>query len=488
MKIIALAVLILYSLALLIIFLYSMVQLHLLINALKKKKDTQGNPAGQKPVVTIQLPVFNEKYVIERLVHACMNIDYPKEKFEVQILDDSTDETTQIAQKLVHDYEKEGYHINLIRRANREGFKAGALQYGLSKAKGEFIAIFDADFIPDKEFLTKTLAAFRDDIGMVQTRWVHINRNYSLLTMAQAMGLDVHFSIEQAGRNAGNYFMNFNGTAGIWRKKCIEDAGGWQHDTLTEDLDLSFRAQMKGWHFKYLDEVHSPAELPSFVSNIRTQQYRWTKGAAETAIKIWPLLRKKQFSLGIKLHALSQLFSGLVFMAVFICAILSVPAVWIKSLGYYESWFEIAGIFLFSLVVVSLIYLVAFEKQKSNYGLKTWNFGWLYPLFLSYSMGMALHNSLAAMHGYRRIKTPFIRTPKFNLKGKQGSWKKKAYLETDIEPVQIIEMFLCLYFLAALSLDLLKNDIGIIPFHLMLFFGFGLLSLSTFKHQILNKP
>ena len=266
-----------YAGALFFIFLFSMGQLHLTWHYLKGKKENNSPipPISKFPRITIQLPIFNEKYVVERLIDSVAAIRYPSDKLEIQILDDSTDETVEITAAKVEEYGKKGIDIKHIRRDDRSGFKAGALQYGMEQAKGEFIAVFDADFLPNEDFLEKTIPHFQDNkIGVVQVRWGHVNRGYSTLTKMQAFGLDAHFTIEQSGRNHAGSFINFNGTAGVWRKSCIEDAGGWSADTLTEDLDLSYRAQLKGWKFAFLEGVIAPAELPVIMSAIKSQQYR----------------------------------------------------------------------------------------------------------------------------------------------------------------------------------------------------------------------
>jgi cellulose synthase/poly-beta-1,6-N-acetylglucosamine synthase-like glycosyltransferase len=282
-----------YVLLLAFIFAYSLVQLNLLLKYLSSRKrrqnlDAEIMPADQSlwPLVTVQLPVYNELYVVERLIDSAVALNYPKEKLEIQVLDDSTDESFELAANKVQHYQLLGFNIKHIKRSERTGYKAGALAYGLEIAEGEFCAIFDADFVPDPDFLIKTLPHFANkEVGMVQSRWEHLNREYSLLTRLQAFALDAHFTVEQGGRNAGNHFINFNGTAGIWRVKAINDSGGWSADTLTEDLDLSYRAQLKGWKFIFLESLGSPAELPAAMNALKTQQYRWNKGAAECARK-----------------------------------------------------------------------------------------------------------------------------------------------------------------------------------------------------------
>ncbi len=286
-------IIVIYTISLIIIFAYSLSQLNLLFNYLRaqRKKDDAvlfnfKDPA-QIPFVTIQLPVYNELYVMERLLDNIALLDYPANKLEIQVLDDSTDESFETTRNHIKRLSDKGLDIKHVTRTDRSGFKAGALKEGLKVAKGEFIAIFDADFLPEPNWLQRTVPYFKDrNIGVVQTRWGHINRDYSLLTKVQAFALDAHFTLEQVGRNSKGHFINFNGTAGLWRKQCIEDAGNWEGDTLTEDLDLSYRAQLKNWKFKYLEDVETPAELPVVISAARSQQFRWNKGGAENFQKM----------------------------------------------------------------------------------------------------------------------------------------------------------------------------------------------------------
>ena len=308
-------IIVVYTIAITLLFFYCIMQLSLAIHYIKYKKnlskeETKFNiPESEYPFVTVQLPVYNEQYVVERLIDAVCAFDYPKDKFEIQLLDDSSDESVGIAALKVAEYQAKGIQIYQIRRPERKGFKAGALEYGLKTAKGEYVAIFDADFTPYPDFLRKTIPYFIDDakIGVVQAKWEHLNKDYSILTKIQAFALDMHFSIEQQGRNAAGYFINFNGTAGVWRKSTIEDAGGWKADTLTEDLDLSYRAQLKGWKFKYVENVVAPAELPTDMNAVKSQQFRWNKGGAETAKKIGRKVMRAEIPLRIKLHAIAHL-------------------------------------------------------------------------------------------------------------------------------------------------------------------------------------
>jgi cellulose synthase/poly-beta-1,6-N-acetylglucosamine synthase-like glycosyltransferase len=279
-----------------------------------KPKDT-----NDEEMVTIQLPMYNEMYVVERLIDAVCEIEYPKDKLEIQVLDDSTDETVEVVAKIVKAKQELGFDIQHVRRSNREGFKAGALKEGMKSAKGKYIAIFDADFIPKKDFLRNTLRYFtHDKIGLVQTRWEHLNEDYSILTKIQALALNGHFVIEQTVRNKAGFFIQFNGTGGVWLKECIEDAGNWHADTLTEDLDLSYRAQLKGWKFIYLRDFTTPAELPAEMNALKAQQFRWTKGAIETSKKLLPIVWKGKIPLRVKLQATFNLTNNLVFPLLFL--------------------------------------------------------------------------------------------------------------------------------------------------------------------------
>ena len=332
-------IIVIYSTALVLIFMYALAQLNLLFNYLKADKYSTESPKfdftnqNEIPKVTIQLPVFNELYVMERLLENIVELDYPSHKLEIQVLDDSTDESVESTSKQIKSLQKRGFDIQHIRRAKRVGFKAGALREGLKIAKGEFIAIFDADFLPKSDWLKRTIPFFKDlEIGVVQTRWSHINRDYSLLTKVQAFALDAHFTLEQVGRNSKGHFINFNGTAGVWRKDCIIDAGNWEGDTLTEDLDLSYRAQLKDWKFKYLEDVETPAELPVVISAARSQQFRWNKGGAENFRKmIFKVFSNKTLPLKTKIHGMLHLLNSTMFLNVLIVGVLSIPMLYIRN-------------------------------------------------------------------------------------------------------------------------------------------------------------
>jgi len=483
----------LYSFFLLFIFAYSLMQANLVVNYVRsrgwrKKRDLQelDLTADDLPMVTIQLPVYNELYVVERLIDSITEFKYPTDRFEIQVLDDSNDETVDIIAKKVAQVQQMGIDIQHVRRADRKGFKAGALAYGMTLAKGEFIAIFDADFVPKPEFLIRTLSYFQNkEVGVVQTRWEHINRDYSILTRMQAFGLDAHFSVEQGGRNAAGHFINFNGTAGIWRKTTIEDAGGWESDTLTEDLDLSYRAQMKGWQFIFLEGVGSPAELPAAMNALKTQQFRWTKGAAECAKKnLWSVITSKELSFSTKLHGTFHLMNSFLFICIISTALLSVPMLQIKaSVAEFDEIFRYGAIFLFSTLLLSIFYWFGTLNEDDNTSISFLKFLVKFPIFLSISMGLSLHNAIAVMEGYIGRKTPFIRTPKFNIQKNSDTWRKNKYLTSSINLMSVLEAILALYFLGAVVFGIWIGDWGLLPFHIMLFGGFTTVSLYSFNHS-----
>lgn len=489
-EIIVLAV---YGASLMFIFSYSLIQLNLVFLYRKSRKNQASTPPpppledDQWPNVTIQLPIYNEMYVVERLIDSICAFDYPKEKLEIQVLDDSTDETVEIAAAKVEEWRQKGIDIQHLRRGSRQGFKAGALEYGMKRAKGDFIAIFDADFLPQSSFLRVTIPHFQGNkIGVVQTCWGHINENYSILTKMQAFGLNAHFSIEQVGRNQGGHFLNFNGTAGIWRKSCIEDAGGWQSDTITEDLDLSYRAQLKGWKIQYLEDIISPAELPAAMNALKSQQFRWTKGAAETFRKhIFNVLRSK-LPLHTKIHASFHLMNSALFICIMLCAILSVPTLVIKhNSPELKVLFQISSLFVISLLILIFFYWNSMRKEYKDGIETTMAFIPKFLLFLSMAMGLSLHNTFAVLEGYSGRKTPFVRTPKFNLKDSKDSWKKTKYLKQGIKavsPVTILEGLLAIYFAWGIYLGISLEDMGLFPFHTMLALGFGLVCYYSIKH------
>ena len=475
-----------YSLALILIFMYALAQLNLLFNyrSAQKKEDTSPKfdftNSKEIPKVTIQLPVYNEMYVMERLLDNIVTLEYPREKLEIQVLDDSSDESIVTTEKHIKRLQKTGINIQHIRRSNRQGFKAGALKEGLEIATGEFIAIFDADFLPQKDWLLQTIPYFKNAaIGVVQTRWGHINRNYSTLTKIQAFALDAHFTLEQVGRNSKGHFINFNGTAGVWRKECILDAGNWEGDTLTEDLDLSYRAQLKKWKFKYLENVKTPAELPVIISAARSQQFRWNKGGAENFQKMTKrVLSNKDISLKTKIHSVLHLLNSSMFLMILIVAVLSIPMLYIKNeYSHLRSYFYMISFFIISSIIFFICYWFMFKKSYGG-GFKNFlKYTGTFFTFFSIAMGFSLHNSIAVLEGHFGKKSDFVRTPKFNIKTIKDTWKKNKYIHKKISLNTLIEGILTLYFAfgmySAFVVGNQGGDFGLFPFHLMLFFGFG---------------
>ena len=479
-------IIVVYTVSLLLIFMYAVAQLNLLINYLKYKNKEDNsvkfdftNPE-EIPYVTIQLPVFNELYVMKRLLKNIAKIDYPKEKLEIQVLDDSTDESVEMTSKYIKKVKELGIDIQHIRRTNRQGYKAGALKEGLKTAKGEFIAIFDADFLPNPNWLYETVPYFKDpQIGVVQTRWSHINRNYSTLTKIQAFMLDAHFTLEQVGRNSQGHFINFNGTAGVWRKECIYDAGNWEGDTLTEDIDLSYRAQLKNWKFKYLEKVETPAELPVVISAARTQQFRWNKGGAENFQKMAKrILISKNISVKTKIHGLLHLLNSSMFICIFLVAILSIPMLYIKNeYAHLKNYFYIMSFFVMSSLIFFVCYWYMYKNIYGN-GIKNFlKYIFAFLTFFSVAMGFSLHNTIAVLEGHFGKKSEFVRTPKFNIITLKDGWKNNKYIKKKPSIHVILEGMLALYFVfgmySAFIVGDQGGDFGLFPFHFMLFIGFG---------------
>lgn len=481
-------IVILYGISILLVFFYSLAQFNLLLNYLKSKKTKDQSPQfdfsnlEEIPYVTIQLPIFNEKYVVARLLTTIAQLEYPKEKLEIQVLDDSTDESVIDTAVLIQQIAATGIDIKQIKRTNRSGFKAGALKEGLVHAKGEFIAIFDADFVPRKDWLYRTIPYFKDSqIGVVQTRWGHLNRDYSLLTKIQAFALDAHFTLEQVGRNSKSHFINFNGTAGVWRKECILDAGNWESDTLTEDLDLSYRAQLKNWKFKYLEQVETPAELPAIISAARSQQFRWNKGGAENFSKnAIRLVVSKTTGFKTKVHGILHLLNSTMFLAVFVMAILSVPVLYIKNKYIqFDAVFDILIFFVVSSLLFFISYWVTFKSLHGG-GYKNFlKYTSLFFTFYTIVMGFSFHNTIAVLEGLLGKKSEFIRTPKLNIDELKDKWKQNSYLSKKISKNIIIEGGLILYFLFGIYSAVLLNDYSIIALHLMLLTGFSFVFIKS---------
>jgi len=430
------------------------------------------------PRVTVQLPIFNEQYVVERLLDAVTKLDYPREKLDIQLLDDSTDETVEVARALVERYAALGHPVHYLHRDNRQGYKAGALEEGLKTAKGEFVAIFDADFVPPPDFLLKCIHHFTDPkIGMVQTRWTHINRNYSFLTEVEAILLDGHFVLEHSGRARSGVFFNFNGTAGMWRRAAIDEAGGWQHDTLTEDTDLSYRAQLKGWKFLYLQDVECPAELPVEMTAFKTQQARWAKGLIQVSKKILPKVFASDASRHVKVEAWYHLTANLSYPLMIVLSVLLMPAMIIR---FYQGWFQMLYIdlplFMASTFSISSFYLVS---QKELFP-KSWPRALLYlPFLMALGIGLTITNTRAVLEAIVGKQTAFARTPKYRVESKKDKVGATKYRKR-LGWVPWIEMLIGTYFALAIYYAIDNENYFTVPFLLLFVIGYwytGLMSL-----------
>ena len=478
------AIMIPYFLVMTILAVYGIHRYALVYNYYKNRKRIAGPPPeiSAWPRVTVQLPIYNEKYVIERLVEAIAAFDYPRELLDIQVLDDSTDETQEVAANCVERYRQLGVPISHIHRDNREGFKAGALQEGLKSARGEFVAIFDADFIPPADFLRRTVPYFIDQkLAMVQTRWSYVNRHYSALTEVEAILLDGHFVIEHSSRFRTGLFFNFNGTAGIWRRIAIEDAGGWQHDTLTEDTDLSYRAQLCGWHFTYLPEIDCPSELPVEMSAFKSQQARWAKGLMQTAKKILPRVLRSEMPTAVKAEAVFHLTANISYPLMVFMSIILLPAMIVR---FYQGWVQVLIIdlplFLASTCSISSFYLAA---ERALYP-KTWKRTFLYlPFVMAVGIGLSVRNALAVIEAIAGIKSEFVRTPKYRVEGGAqgaGAWAKKKYHKS-AGWLPFAEVGLGLYFAGAVFYALQNENYATVPFLLLFVWGYlytGLMSLA----------
>jgi len=480
------AVLVLYIFSLTVILLYSS-HGFVMLYYLKKygaKKHRKNDSFTHDKKVTVQLPVYNEKYVVERLINSVCELDYPKENLEIQVLDDSTDDTVELLKRLVERKREEGFNIVLLHRDNREGFKAGALSNGLKTATGEFIAIFDADFIPKKNFLLETLGYFTSDkIGMVQSRWENFNKDYALITKIQAYALNVHFIIEQPVRNNAGFFINFNGTGGVLRKKCIEDAGGWQNDTITEDLDLSYRAQLKGWQFIYLKDFTTPAELPIEMNSLKAQQFRWTKGAIETAKKLLLKVWKSKINLRVKLQSTFHLTNNIVFPFILLVAILNIPILLIKNTGRYDTLFNWMSIFIIAFISSFFLYYKAQEEDHLHWFKRMLFF----PLFLAGSMGLSVSNTKAVLEGMFNLKSEFVRTPKYLSAAIKERKAWNEYIPKSAPMLVIVEFLLFLYSLSGVVLSVYLLNFTAFFFNLLFFIGFGIVSVLSLKKSLFHK-
>jgi cellulose synthase/poly-beta-1,6-N-acetylglucosamine synthase-like glycosyltransferase len=473
-------ILVLYFFVLSILAIYGWHRYYLVYLYMKHRDNIPKQPAlalDPLPRVTVQLPIFNEMYVADRLIQTVCQLDYPRHLLEIQVLDDSTDETRDIAAQSVERQAERGFDIKYLHRMDRRGYKAGALEAGLREASGEYIAIFDADFIPPPEFLRQTLPHFGDDkVGMVQARWGHLNQDYSLLTKIQAILLDAHFVLEHGSRNRAGCFFNFNGTAGIWRRAAIEAAGGWQHDTLTEDLDLSYRAQLAGWRFVFLPDLVSPAEVPVEMNSFKSQQHRWAKGSIQTCRKLMPQILQSDLPLAVKAEAFFHLSANFNYLLMALLSVLMFPAMWVRyNMGWYEMLLIDVPLFLAATASVANFYMVS---QREIY--PDWKTRLKYlPFLMSIGIGLAVNNTRAVIEALMGTETEFARTPKYGIEQMSDEWVGKKYRQsTVVQPM--IELALGLYFTATVFYALANEIYGTLPFLMLFQVGFlytGLVSL-----------
>jgi cellulose synthase/poly-beta-1,6-N-acetylglucosamine synthase-like glycosyltransferase len=458
----------------------------------KDKAPAPPPPLNEFPPVTVQLPIFNEMYVADRLIGAVCELDYPRHLLEIQVLDDSTDETRDIAELAVRRYAAKGFDIKYLHRVDRTGYKAGALEAGLKQASGEFIAIFDADFIPPPDFLSRTLPYFATDpkVGMVQARWGHINQDYSLLTKIQAILLDAHFVLEHGSRNRAGCFFNFNGTAGIWRRQVIPDAGGWQHDTLTEDLDLSYRAQLRGWRFIFLPDLIAPAEVPVEMNSFKSQQHRWAKGSIQTCMKLLPRILRSNQPIGVKAEAFFHLSANFNYLLMSVLSILMFPSMYVRySMGWTEMMLIDIPLFAAATLSFCNFYMVS---QRELY--PDWKTRLKYlPFLMSIGIGLCVNNTRAVIEAMFGKQSEFARTPKYGIERDSDEWVGKKYHQTvGVQPM--IELALGLYFTATVFYALANGIYGTLPFLMLFQIGFlytGLLSIFqqfTGENVMLKSP
>jgi len=487
-----LALLVPYFAVLIILASYGMHRYVLVYLYYKHRKKRVTEPPGhfaELPRVTVQLPIFNEQFVVERLVEAICRMEYPRGRLDIQVLDDSTDETVAVARGVVERYAALGQPISYHHRDNREGFKAGALQEGMKTAQGEYIAIFDADFVPPEDFLLRVIHHFTGpQVGMVQTRWTHINRNYSFLTEVEAILLDGHFILEHGGRSRSGVFFNFNGTAGMWRRQAIEEAGGWQHDTLTEDTDLSYRAQLKGWKFVYLQDVECPAELPIEMTAFKTQQARWAKGLIQVAKKLLPRVMRSDVPRRVKVEAWYHLTANLSYPLMIALSTLLLPAMIVR---FYQGWFQMLYIdlplFLASTFSISSFYLVS---QKELYP-RNWLRTFLYlPFLMALGIGLTITNTHAVLEALAGIQSSFKRTPKYRVETRADKVQAAKYRRR-LGWVPWIELAIGAYFAATVYYAVDNENYVTVPFLLLFVLGYwytGLMSLLQGRFERLSLP
>lgn len=439
-----------------------------------KHRPDEPKPSGEfseLPRITVQLPIFNELHVVERLLKAVVALDYPADKLQIQVLDDSTDETAAFTEKLCAEIAATGRDIEFRHRTNRHGFKAGALDEAMPTATGDFIVIFDADFLPPADMLKKMIHHFTDErVGLVQARWGHINKNFSLLTKLQAMFLDGHLVLEQTARSRHGEFLNFNGTAGIWRRSAITESGGWQHDTLTEDLDLSYRAQLRGWRFIYLKDVVVPAELPPDMDSFKSQQHRWTKGSIQVCKKIFTDVWDSEESLPIKLEATAHLGSNFAYLLTLCTLVLMYPANFMFGNSWVKAVLVDIPVFLFASLSVIVFYLTAQGAQTKGGWWKTLPY---LPLLLALGIGMSINNGKAVIEALLGQESEFVRTPKYGVETQTQIRRQKPKYAAGKSLVLWIEVLLALYFFGMMVMAAIRHQWASLPFLGLFFFGFA---------------
>jgi cellulose synthase/poly-beta-1,6-N-acetylglucosamine synthase-like glycosyltransferase len=449
---------------------------------MKYKDRVPGPPPAMTewPVVTVQLPFYNEMYVVDRLIDAVAELDYPKDRLEIQILDDSTDETREISELAVRRLQTHGFDIKYLHRTDRVGYKAGALDAGLKVARGQYVAIFDADFVPPSDFLRRTVPYFNDSqIAVVQARWGHLNQPYSLLTKVQAIMLDGHFVLEHGGRNRSGCFFNFNGTAGVWRRTAIDDAGGWQHDTLTEDLDLSYRAQLRGWKFLFLPDLVTPAEVPVEMNAFKSQQHRWAKGSIQTCRKVLPYVLMADLPLKVKVEAFFHLTANFNYLLMIALSALMFPAMVVR---YEMGWTEmlLIDIPLFAAATMSVFNFYMISQREAY---PDWKSRVKYlPVVMAIGIGLAVNNTKAVFEALFGQPGEFTRTPKYGIERRQDDWTHKKYHQS--MPVQaLVEVAFGLYFTATVFYALSHGIYGTLPFLMLFQFGFLYMGLMSILQQ-----